>query len=153
MDFNFATLITGRAQSNVAAAAAYIASGGRLPSDYRGCYNYTDRNRVGAAAASLAASIASYGYRVGTVEGKSDWEPETDVTPGNSARYLGDIQNIKSAFYGTTPLPDTMDRLGWEDANNIERLLVEVNGYVRLMERAFVRCGAFNSGQEVIFPT
>ena len=153
MPFDYNTLITDRTQSDVDDARRLIETGGPIPQNHRGFYNASDRNRVGSAAAALAAALAGYGYHTGPVAGKSDWAPDTDVTPVNSANCLADIKSLKDSFYGATPLPDTMDYIDHNTANNIEKLLFEVAGHIGLMERAFARCGAFSSGQEVIFPT
>jgi hypothetical protein len=97
-----------------------------------GYYNATDLNRVGGAVQYLADLLASHGYAV-SVSPKTDWAIADIPTPAQMAAYLADVEAIKDKFYGTAPLPGAMDDLTAEGANNIERLLLEVEDAIRRM--------------------
>jgi hypothetical protein len=45
-----------------------------------------------------------------------------------------------------------MDYIDFVDANNIEILLLEIDGYIQQMIQGFRKCGTFKSGQGVILP-
>ena len=115
----------------------------------KGMYNASDRNRVGAAVRYLTDLLHSYGYAVTTAP-KTDWVNEHLISPAELSNYLADVTAIKAAFYGATPLPAAMDNIDHEDANNIERLLLEIESYIIGMEAAFQHCGTTFSGMEGI---
>lgn len=116
-----------------------------------GAYNASDLNRVGDAVAYLAALLNGYGYSV-TVNPKTDWVPGDIPRESDMVQYLADVQAIKDKFYGTTPLPESMNHINHHDANNIEKLLLEVETYINRMVAGFRKCGTFRSGQGVILP-
>lgn len=117
----------------------------------KGYYNTTDLNRVGKAVQYLADLLNSYGYAV-AVSPETDWV-QTDIPNATQMdAYLTDVAAIKTAFYGAQTLPAAMDNLGFETANNIEKLLVEVEKYIGWMVAGFRKCGTFKSGQGVILP-
>ena len=114
----------------------------------KGYYNATDLNRVGEAVQELANLINGYGYSV-SVSPKTDWQGGDvgDIpTVTQMAHYLADLAALKAAFYGTTTLPSTMDALTAEQANNIEKLLLEIERNINGMVSAFRHSGATISG-------
>ena len=117
----------------------------------KGAYNYTDLNRVGHNLDFLADSLNGYGYLV-SVSPKTDWTLEDIPRASDMAQYLADLNALKDKFYGTTPLPASMDDLTHTDANNIEKLLLEIETYINRMVAGFRKCGTFKSGQGVILP-
>lgn len=112
-------------------------------------YSLEDINRVGTDVQHLSDLLNGYGYSV-TVNPKTDWAQtdapdrpnQTDMTT-----YLADVAAIKMAFYGTQTIPAVMDKMFPEDANNIEKLLVEVEGYINNMVAAFWYSGEIYSGE------
>lgn len=117
----------------------------------KGAYNYTDLNRVGHNIDHLSGLLNGYGYAV-TVNPKTNWEQKDIPRQTDMTLYLADLNALKSAFYGTTELPGAMDNLNYEDANNIEKLLLEIEEYINRMIAGFRKCGTFKSGQGVILP-
>ncbi len=114
-------------------------------------YNAADLNRVGEAVAYIADLLNGYGYAV-TVSPKTDWTRGDIPRVTDMTAYLADLNALKAAFYGTTELPADMDDLTAEGANNIERLLLEIETYINRMIAGFRKCGTFKSGQGVILP-
>lgn len=117
----------------------------------KGFYNHTDLNRVGHNTDHLAGLLNGYGYAV-TVNPKTNWKQKDIPRQTDMTLYLADLNALKSAFYGTTELPGAMDNLNYEDANNIEKLLLEIEEYINRMIVGFRKCGTFKSGQGVILP-
>lgn len=111
-------------------------------------YGYEDLNRVGEDVQFLADLLNFYGYAV-TVTTKTDWAKENDFNATNLQTYLNNITALKNAFYGTVTVPTTI--LTHTQANDIERLLNEVETYINRMVASFKKCGTFKSGQGVIF--
>lgn len=116
-----------------------------------GSYNATDLNRVGQAVQYVADLLSSYGYSV-SVSPKTDWAISDIPRASDMAQYLADLNALKDKFYGTTELPDSMNNLTVTAANNIEKLLLEIETYINRMVAGFRKCGTFKSGQGVILP-
>jgi hypothetical protein len=117
----------------------------------KGFYNHTDLNRVGHNVDYLSGMLNGYGYSV-TVTPKKDWTIEDIPRASDMAQYLADLNALKDKFYGMTPLPESMSKIDYEDANNIEKLLLEIETYINRMIEGFRFCGTFYSGQGVILP-
>ena len=119
----------------------------------RGAYNYTDLNRVETAVAYVADELAgaldtlqAYATEIGIswdpvfgvpydpddyedLTVKTDWA-ETDIPSATQmARYINNIKLIRDAIPDSSNawIPDTMDGINYETANNIEQLLIDVD--------------------------
>lgn len=113
----------------------------------KGAYNHTDLNRVEKAvetlmnyfnglqngldeyAASLDVAIdplfqSGIGGIALTV--KTDWTALSVPTEELLARYLNNVVSITDVIEIEKSLPASMDRLGWQSANNIEKALHDV---------------------------
>lgn len=112
----------------------------------KGAYNVSDLNRVGNNVAYLAGVLDGYGYMV-SVAPKTNWTVEDIPTQAQMATYLGNVQALKDGFYGTTDLPETMDKLTADGANNIERLLCEIEQNIHNMTAAWHYSGELFSGE------
>lgn len=85
----------------------------------KGAYNYTDLNRVEAAVAEIAPALGL------TLSTSTDWTNWSTVH-GSLDRYLNNVKAIRDACpgdLGFPPLPDSMNHLTYEGANNIEKVL------------------------------
>lgn len=112
----------------------------------KGFYNATDLNRVGHNVDYLSGLLGGYGYSV-TVSPKVNWQISEIPRISDMDAYLADVEALKSVFYGTVPLPDTMDDLTVEGANNIERLLCEIEQNIHNMTAAWHYSGELYSGE------
>lgn len=112
----------------------------------KGSYNATDLNRVGQAIQYLADLLNSYGYSA-TISPKTDWAISDIPRAADVTQYIADLNTLKNAFYGTTELPDSMNNLTVTAANNIEKLLLEIEDYITNMAAAFVYSGEVYSGE------
>ena len=86
----------------------------------KGAYNYTDLNRVEAAVSELASLFGL------TLTVKTDWGLWDNPTQSQMERYLGNVVAIRNACPGSVDfptLPDRMNGLTYEMANNIEKTL------------------------------
>ena len=140
MSFDFSSLITDRTQADVARVeqiAANMKAGTASEAELaewntaslKGSYNATDFNRVGAAMQAVANRFNRLGYVV-SVSPKVNWT-ETDVpNTAEIALYLSDLAILREVFavMRTTPaVPADMDGLTYEEANNIEKILEDIN--------------------------
>lgn len=145
-------LITQRTQAHVDALRALLALplnqwGMAQRQEYLaaacwGAYNYTDLNRVTLAAAHLAEKFAAYGYQAGLepvepAPGRSLWEVGDFPRPALMNAYLGNIRRLRDMLAIPLPLPESMEALGYEDANRLERVLVALDAYSPYMDSAF----------------
>lgn len=112
-------------------------------------YNYSDLNRVEAKTAEVAELLTAQGY-VTTVVVKTDWKMTDFPTQTEMNRYLGNVKKCVNNFCkmpGVT-LPDTMDRLDYIGANNIEKTLVGIEKLLEYMLAVMRYSGTFYSGNE-----
>lgn len=117
----------------------------------KGFYNHTDLNRVGHNVDYLSGVLNGYGYAV-VVTPKENWAVGEIPRVTEMDLYLTDLNALKAAFYGATALPSSMNKINYTDANNIEKLLAEIEIYINRMKDGFRKCGTFKSGQGVILP-
>ena len=112
-------------------------------------YNYSDLNRVETKTAEVAELLTAQGY-VTTVEVKTDWTMTDFPTQTEMNRYLGNVKKCVNNFCqmpGIT-LPDTMDKLDYIGANNIEKTLVGIEKLLEYMLAVMRYSGTFYSGNE-----
>ena len=95
----------------------------------KGAYNASDLNRVASAMAYLSQRFASAGYSV-PVSSPTDWANGDIPRKDDLDTYLDDLRRIRAALavMDTTPsAPGSMDYLTWAKANDIEKILVDVD--------------------------
>ena len=113
----------------------------------KGAYNAADLNRVGQACADLYTALAGAGYAVpGYTALKTDWTNSDRPTKAQLTTYLSTVSAIKAVLPAVTDLPSTMKSLTYEGANNIEKLLVEVDDILNRIIAVYIRSGEWNSG-------
>ena len=84
----------------------------------KGAYNYSDLNRVERMAAEIS-ELSGLGLAT-----KTDWTMWDVPTVADMNRYLGNIETIKKHFGVPIDVPNSMDHLTYETANNIEKILL-----------------------------
>lgn len=156
MDLN---LITNRTQADVdrvAALTARVSAGTETAaelaewlSDLKGAYNASDLNRVGAAVSYVAGRLNGYGYAV-TVTAKQDWTISDIPTQESMTAYLADVAALRVAIAvmaSTPPTPDSASGLTWQEANNIEQILLDVDELLTRMAAAWFYSGELYAGE------
>lgn len=128
------TLIFDRKQSDIAndTDKAYI--------------SYTDLNRVEEAITYLKQLLAKYGYNFTTQEKKwliTDFRKNEDM-----ARLKSNIDNLRNAYpYLASPItPNPIKYESIQEANDIERILYEINKLIEKMVYVFRYTNTFNLG-------
>lgn len=112
----------------------------------KGSYNASDLNRVADACAYLYNLIVSAGYTVSGYELlQNDYMDEDIPTQGVLQTYLSTVSALKAVFNADQELPSTARRLTVDGANNIEKLLLEVEEQLHQLSAAFVRSGSWNA--------
>ena len=115
----------------------------------KGAYNFADLNRVGEAMNYLADALNDFGY-YNAVSAKTDWVITDKPNPEQMEKYINDLNELKKCFYvsSTTPqTPSNMVSLTYEKANDIEKILVDIEKIFKSMQNYYVFCGVGNCGQ------
>lgn len=120
-------------------------NGGNL----KGSYNHTDLNRVGAAILYVADRLNAFGYDV-HVEVKTDWLELEWMTPEDVYKYLNAFSILKSCFelMKTSPsVPSDMNGFTYTEANNIEKILEDIDLLLTNSSKAWYFSGDLFSGE------
>lgn len=115
----------------------------------KGCYNYIDLNRVEEWCKYLSDLLNSYGY-VNLIEGKTDWKVNDIQTVEQMERYLKNVKILIETFAikkDTPNLPETMNKLTYSQANDIEKILYDINELIQKMEAMFRYSNTFYSSE------
>lgn len=129
MSFDISTLVTDRG------AGTY--------------YNASDLNRVGAAVQYVASRFAAQGYTV-TVSPKTDWLASDIPTASELETYRQNIAALRAllAVMPTTPeAPDSMAGLTYTEANDIERILLDLDALLTNAALAWYQSGEIYAGE------
>ena len=129
MAFDFSTLITDRGPGTF--------------------YNVSDLNRVGEAVRYLAERFTGYGHAV-TVNPKTDWTEDNVPTRKQLETYRRNIAELRrqlTVMAATPETPETMRALNYVKANNIERILQDLDTLITNMEQAWFFSGDLYAGE------
>lgn len=117
----------------------------------KGVYSYTDLNRVEEAVKTIIES----GFAE-NLQTKTDWG-----LPGNFSvsawpvesqmkRYLQNVKEIKKLFAVSVKLPDSMEKLDWNGANNIEKVLQTAVGRITGIKQSYRYSGDLYAGEDIL---
>lgn len=116
----------------------------------KGFYNYTDKNRVENAVKQINEVLIQYGYMNDVLTIIEDRNIDSIDDKASITRYLNNIQVLINNFYvlQTTPsLPSNLDDLDITKANNIEKILYDINTILVGTLDYMVHSGVSASGQ------
>lgn len=115
----------------------------------KGSYNASDLNRLGAAMQYVADRLVEFGYAV-SIDPKLDWTSNDWPTPETMGTYLADLAELRSKFamMQTTPtVPEDMEQLTYTEANNIEKILEDIDVLLTRGAQAWFYSGDLFSGE------
>lgn len=156
--YGMLNLITDRTQADVDRVRQLAQKGfGNMTADektewlsgLKGAYNASDLNRVGAAVAYVAWRLTGYGYAV-SVDPRQDWQVTDIPTQESMTAYLADVAALRAALTvaaDTPEVPEDMERLTWKEANDIEKILVDVDELLTRMAAAWFYSGELYAGE------
>lgn len=119
----------------------------------KGRYEYSDLNRAEAAVQYLVL-VAQTIVSVDPLPTKTNWRQptrfseDTWVTQDQMDRYLRNVKILCESIWIDADLPDTMEGLTWQGANQIERALQMVREYVSRNYQGFQYSGDLYAGEE-----
>lgn len=109
----------------------------------KGYYNASDLNRVQEAMSYLSGVLAESGITV-TLHQSKVWSDEDIPNVTDMDAYLDDVRAIRSAisvFADTPSAPESMRYLTYSKANDIEKILVDVEAAIKETKRCYIRAG------------
>lgn len=113
----------------------------------KGAYDAIDMNRVAAAVSTLSGLLNAAGYK-NEVSAQNFAEGE-DSTDEKYSVYLSNVQTLRDAYYTleeTGALPKPEEKLGYQGANTIEKVLADIDLLLEGMLTMYRRAGTFTSG-------
>lgn len=118
----------------------------------KGNYNATDLNRVEEWCQYISDLLNEYGYYVSIVT-KTDWTVGLGKPNMTSEinRIKTNIQSLIDAYVvmqSTPEVPSTTRlAINYQEANNIERILVDLEFLINNMAESFIYCGTVYCGE------
>nr|WP_325212938.1 hypothetical protein [uncultured Oscillibacter sp.] len=116
-------------------------------------YSFQDMNRVGEAMEYISARLRECGFRI-PWQAKTDFTRTDFPTPAVFGQYLGQLQALHDAvalFVTTPPVPvvgEAKDYMTVEEANDIERILLDIQKMLGNMACTYRHCGVPVCGLE-----
>lgn len=98
---------------------------------------------------SFYGNVGTGTFTAGTEIGSHDWHTTDIVRLSQWRQYLANVQALRDAYYTlaeTGQLPDAEDRLDYVGANNIEKVLADIDLLIGWMKSSYRRCGTFRAG-------
>ena len=105
----------------------------------KGAYNHTDMNRVEQAVEYLSERMRSVGC-IFHPEVKTTWTVQDKPQKVDFERYCQNVKTLRDLLtvYSTTPqAPTTTKKLDYQMANDLEKILVDVNDLINKMEKTW----------------
>lgn len=112
----------------------------------KGYYNYTDLNRVETWCEYLANLLTSYSYPV-SITVKKNWAVSDLPNVNDMERIRSNVNAIKTVFHAYTDVPENLNYMTIEKANDIEKILSELDYLTKNMISSFRYSNTFNSGE------
>jgi hypothetical protein len=116
--------------------------------EYKGCFNITDINRIENNTRYLADSLLNL-YYFNTLTTNSAWSRSGLPNQQNVDRIISNVNKIWAAWAkpkNALSLPTTL--LTFEHVNNIEKNLYLLKEMLDNMVSSFKECGAYNCGED-----
>lgn len=115
----------------------------------KGTYNASDLNRVGAAMNYVADRLREQGYDP-HISPKTDWKDDDWVDPAAQAVYLGDLAELRKQFTmleSTPQVPADMEDMTFSEANDIEKILEDIDALLTNIAAGWLYSGEIYSGE------
>lgn len=136
------SLIYDRTQSDV----DYALNNPDSSSLLKGAYNYNDLNRIETWCEYLAQQLNSYNYYV-DITVKTNWTMEEFPTKVQMKRIRDNVQKLKNAFMSYTSVPASLEKMTYQKANDLEKVLYELDTLINNMIASFYYSGEVFAGE------
>lgn len=118
-------------------------------SSLKGAYNETDLNRIGRIMNELSNLLNQYGY-YNSVSAKQNWQVGDKPNPSDMENFINNLSSLKNSFNyipESPQVPLDMVSLTYEEANNIEKILYEIDRVIKELKLNLIYSGVANMGQ------
>ena len=119
-----------------------------VTTDFKGCLNASDANRIENNTEYIARKASEYGYPIDLIYGK--WEMSDLPRVSDIDRMLYNIDALRNKLYvykDTPAVPDSL--LSYTEANDTERILYDIESIIDKIAATFMYCGeAFCGGTD-----
>lgn len=92
--------------------------------------------------------VFTAGAEISALEDR-EWRESDIIRLSQWRQYLANVQALRDAYYTlaeTGQLPAPEDKLGYVGANNIEKVLADIDLLIDCMKSSYRRCGTFRAG-------
>lgn len=120
------------------------------PAATKGMYTHNDMNRVEIAVSRLSERLSELGYTHATLSTKTDWARYSVATRNDMIRYYGNVKTLRDsiAVYANTPTAPTVGaRLDYKLANDIEKILKDIDEITTNLTKTWIYAGEIVSGE------
>ena len=136
-------LIYNRTEEDVAYAKNNQSSSTFL----KGSYNYTDLNRIEEWCEYIATELEAVGYET-SLNFKTNWSMDDFPTQAQLERIRSNVDTLKTTFHAFTNVPTNLNKMTYQKANDIEKILDEIYRLMWGTENWYIYSGVSNSGQK-----
>ena len=115
----------------------------------KGAYTYEDLNRVEAAVSYVAERLKEFGYNP-SIQPVKTWSMEDKPNKADFDRYFGNVAKIRGAItvWRSTPVaPNSVVGFDVNQANALEKILVDVDQILNKIQTAWFFLGDLHSGE------
>lgn len=112
----------------------------------KGAYNHTDLNRIEAYSEYVAEQLNLYNYSV-NITTKTNWTDEDFPTRTEMKRIRDNVEKLKNAFISFTSVPASLEKMTYQKANDLEKVLYELDTLINNMIASFYYSGEVYSGE------
>ena len=103
-------------------------------------------NRIESKQAELAEILNGIAYRVRI--SNRQWTAEDIFEYADYLRILSNLDKLKQAFFVYPSTPATPSYMyGYKEANDIEKILVDIENMISVVKSKFRECGTFRCGE------
>lgn len=120
------------------------------PSASKGMYTHNDLNRVEQAVSVIAAKLRTMGLLQEELVVKTDWSYKDGFWVDDMERYLGNIRILRNTgvIFDTTPVvPSITRKMDYSLANDIEKILMDINDNINKLQSSKFYVGELMSGE------
>jgi len=113
----------------------------------KGTYNYTDINRIEQWSQYIAQQLYTYGYLNLNITVKTNWIMSEFPTSLEMKRIRDNVQKLKNAFISFTQVPSNLEKMTYQKANDLEKVINELNTLINNMIASFYYSNEVYSGE------
>ena len=116
----------------------------------KGCYNFSDMNRVELAVQELSGRLTELGYTPPALQTKTAWSTVDVPTKADFDRYFGNVAALKQVlptFPSSPATPTTAQRFDYQKANDLEKILLDIDVAITNLKKAWYFTGDIFAGE------